>query len=490
MRTGAVYRASLDDGRAVFVDGGRVTNVAEAPAFAGVVDTIAGLYDAAAEQFEMQLRHPDLGVTMNRVYIQPRSIEDLRTRREAITRWAERTNGFVGRSPDHVGGFFAGFASAPSVFDDAREGTGANAARLYRRMVEEDLYLSYTIIPPQNAVAKPGEPGSGRVAQVAVAEERPDGMLVRGAQMLGTGSAVSDLLFVSCIKPLRPDETDQAVSFVVPIATEGLRLHCRRPYAVGQPSSFDYPLSTRFDEPDAMVVFDDVLVPWEDVLVCRDVAMVRDQFHRTAAHVLGNTQAQIRFTTKLKFLLGLAASVVEANSLGKVPAVVDKMGELAALASFVEGMVLAAESTAAADEFGIFRPNRRFLYGAMGLQSELYPRVLHVLRELSGAGVIGTPSSYRDLVSPQTEPDMSGFLAESHEDAEARTKLFKLVWDAVGSEFAGRHHQYEMFYAGAPFVARGYAQRNYGFEEAQALAQRFLDSYSLDEHSPLATAPR
>ncbi|MEA2246727.1 MAG: 4-hydroxyphenylacetate 3-monooxygenase [Solirubrobacteraceae bacterium] len=490
MRTSAEYRAALHDGRAVFVDGEQVASVAEAPAFAGVVDTIAGLYDAAAGQPEMQVRHPDLGVTMNRVYIQPRSVEDLRMRREAITAWAERTNGFVGRSPDHVGGFFAGFASAPSVFDAAREGTGSNAARLYRRMVEEDLYLSYTIIPPQNAVQKPGAPDAGRVAQVAVAEERDDGMVVRGAQMLGTGSAVSDLLFVSCIKPLRRDEQDQAVSFVVPIATAGLRLHCRRPYAVGQPSAFDYPLSTRFDEPDAMVIFDDVLVPWEDVLVCRDVDMVRDQFHRTAAHVLGNTQAQIRFATKLKFLLGLAASVVEANSLGKVPAVVDRMGELAALASFVEGMVLAAESTAAADEFGICRPNRRFLYGAMGLQAELYPRVLHVLRELSGAGVIGTASSYRDLVSPVTEPDMSGFLAESHEDLVARTKLFKLVWDAIGSEFAGRHHQYEMFYAGAPFVARGYAQRNYGFDEAQALAQRFLDSYSLGEHSERAGAPR
>ena len=167
--------------------------------------------------------------------------------------------------------------------------------------------------------------------------------------MLGTGTAVSDVLYVSCIKPLRPDEEDFAVSFVIPVAAEGLRLYCRRPYAVGQPSAFDFPLSTRFDEPDAMAVFDDVFVPWEDVLVYRSVDGVRDQFHRTAAHVLGNTQAQIRFTTKLKFLLGLASCVVETNGLGKIPAVVDRMGELAALASFVEGQVLAAESTAEID---------------------------------------------------------------------------------------------------------------------------------------------
>jgi 4-hydroxyphenylacetate 3-monooxygenase len=488
MRTGAEYRAALDDGRTVFVDGEKVARVADAPAFRGIVNTIGRLYDTAAESADMQTTHPEYGVTMNRVYMQPRSIDELRERREAITRWAELTNGFVGRSPDHVGGFLAGFASAPSVFDAGREGFGANAVRLYRQMIAEDLYLSYTIIPPQNAAANPGSPADGQVSQVAVAGERDGGIVVRGAQMLGTGSAVSDLLYVSCIKPLRPGEEDFALSFVIPVATDGLKLFCRRPYAVGQPSAFDYPLSTRFDEPDSMAVFDDVFVPWENVLVYRSVDLVRDQFHRTAAHVLGNTQAQIRFTVKTKFLLGLAASVVETNGLGKIPAVQDSMGELAALGSFVEGMVLAAESSAAVDEHGICRPNKRFLYGAMGLQSELYPRVLHILRELSGAGVIGTASSYHDLVSEQTAPDMARYLAESPEDLEARTKLFKLVWDAVGSEFAGRHHQYEMFYAGAPFVARGYASRNYGFEEARGLAQRFLDSYSLAEQTDLAGA--
>jgi 4-hydroxyphenylacetate 3-monooxygenase len=116
----------------------------------------------------------------------------------------------------------------------------------------------------------------------------------------------------------------------------------------------------------------------------------------------------------------------------------------------------------------------------MGLQAELYPRVLHVLRELSGAGVIGTPSSYRDLLSEHTEPYMSRYLAESRDDLERRTKLFKLVWDAVGSEFAGRHHQYEMFYAGAPFVVKGYAFRNYGFEGPVADVDEFLAGYGVD----------
>jgi 4-hydroxyphenylacetate 3-monooxygenase len=488
VRSGDEYLAGIQDGRSVYVDGQKVTNVVESPAFSGAARTVAELFDEASQSADMQTTHPELGSTINRVYIQPRSIDDLRARREAVTRWAQVSNGFMGRSPDHVGGFIAGFASAPELFEQGRAGFGENARELYRRMVEDDLYLSYTILPPQNAASRPGAPADARVSQVGVVEERADGMVVAGAQALGTGTALSDLLFVSCIKPMRPGEEDFAISFVTPVNAPGLRLYCRRPYAVGQPSSFDYPLSSRFDEPDSMAVFDEVFVPWENVLVCRSIDLVRDQFHRTSAHVLGNTQAQTRFVTKLKFLLGLALSVVEANGLGPIPAVQDKLGELASLTAIVEGMVLAAESSAAVDEYGICKPNPRFLYGAMGLQAELYPRVLHIVRELSGAGVIGTPSSYLDLTSSETEPDLTQYLAESTEDLETRTKLFKLVWDAIGSEFAGRHHQYEMFYAGAPFVARGYAQRNYGMQEPKELAQRFLDSYSIADSVNLAGA--
>lgn len=487
MRTGAEYLAGLRDDRRVYLDGRRVPDVTDHPAFAGVARSVARLYDTASAEPEMQYAHPALG-TINKVYLQPRSIDELRERRAASTRWAELSCGFVGRSPDHVGGFLAGFAAAPAVFDAHRAGFGAHAEQLYAKVAGEDLYASYAIVPPQNSAPKPGQSGEVARKQVAVVEERPDGIVVQGAQMLGTGTAISDLLFVSCIKPLRPGEEDVAIAFSVPLAADGVKVYCRRPYAVGQPSDFDYPLSTRFDEPDSMIVFDHVFVPWEDVLVYRSIEGVRDQFHRTPAHVLGNTQAQIRLMAKTKFLLGLTVSMCEANGTLGLAAVQDRLGELASLTSLIEGMVLGAEAAAELDEFGICRPSARLLYGVMGLQSELYPRLLHLIRELAGAGVIATPSSFRDLVSDETRGDLADFLADSPADLEARTKLFKLVWDAVGSEFAGRHHQYEMFYAGAPFVARGYAQRNYGFDEVKALARGFLDSYGLSDVASQAIA--
>jgi 4-hydroxyphenylacetate 3-monooxygenase len=298
--------------------------------------------------------------------------------------------------------------------------------------------------------------------------------------MLGTAASVADYLFVSCIVPLKPGDEDYALSFVVPLGARGLKLYCRRPYAPASPSAFDYPLSTRFDESDALVVFDDVLVPWENVFVYRNVELIRAQFFETAAHVLGNTQAQIRLVQKLKFLLGLARKITATTRVDQIPTVQEKLGELASLASIVEGMVLAAEATCVVRD-GVAWPNPRFLYGAMGLQAELYPRVLHLVRELAGGGLLQVPDTAEELTSPETATDMERYLGSPGINAVERVKLFKAAWDAVGSEFGSRHHQYEMFYAGAPHVARGYAYRAYGYEETLQIVESFLDSYAAEQ---------
>ncbi|MEX1141082.1 MAG: 4-hydroxyphenylacetate 3-hydroxylase N-terminal domain-containing protein [Thermoleophilaceae bacterium] len=482
MRSGADYLEALDDGRKVYVDGAPVDGIATHPAFKGIAATIASLYDFAADPAnEMTYVAPETGEPALKPFMIPRSREDLAARRAAIASWAGVTHGFVGRSPDHVGGFLAGFASDPGVFDRDGRQLGQNVARWYRKLLAESPFLTYAIIPPQVSRATTAAGWEDDYVQVGVVEERDDGIVVRGSQMLGTGTAVSDHVFVSCIKPLTPDDVDHALSFVVPVGASGLKVYCRRPYAVGQPSSFDYPLTTRYDESDALLVFDDVLVPWEDVFVCRDVEGLRAQFFQTPAHILGNSQAQIRFISKLKFLIGLARRICEVNQIDKIPSVVEKLADLASLAAVVEGMEIASEATATTNGAGVVHPNPRFLYGAMGLQSEVYPRVLHVIRELVGGGVIQLPSSYRELVEAETRDDIARYVQSPGVTSEERVKLFKLAWDAIGSEFAGRHHQYEMFYAGAPFVAKGYAYRNYGFDEPLAAVDAFMSSYSLSD---------
>jgi 4-hydroxyphenylacetate 3-monooxygenase len=491
MRTGAEYFAALADGRTVYLDGGPVVDVATHPAFAGIVASVAELYDFAANPSNgMGWTDPNTGVFGNKAFLIPRSAADLSARRAAISRWARLTHGFVGRGPDHVAGFLAGFASAPEVFDRPGRSYGRHVVDFYHRMVREDLFMTCVIVPPRTDRSQPSQGGERDFIQVGVVRERSDGIVVGGCQMLGTGAAIADYILVSCIRPLRPGDEAYALSFVVPLSAPGLKIYCRRPYAPAATSEFDYPLSARYDESDAMVVFDDVFIPWPEVFVYRDVEGVRGQFFSTAAHVLVNTQAQIRLIEKMKFIVGVARKITMMNRADRLPSVQEKLADLASLAALVEGMVLAAENTCEIDEFGVARPHPRFVYAPMCLQTEIYPRALDILRDLSGGAIVALPSSYRELVEEDTREDMRRYLGTTGVCAIDRVKLMKLAWDIVGSEFAGRHLQYEMFYAGASFVTKGYAYRNYGYGESIARVDDFLATCQLPNNTgPTNTAP-
>lgn len=483
MRTGANYLDSLSDGRTVILDGTVVDDVRTHPAFSAIAQTISELYDIAADpENGMQYHSAEIDGTANLVFSAPKTRDELTSRRHAIETWARHTHGWVGRSPDHVGSFFAGFGSHSDVFTNEDHDFAGNVKRYYERILRENLYVSYAIIPPQVSRATTASGWEGEYLQVGVVKETAEGIIVRGSQMLATGGPISDEVFVTCIKPLGPDDVDFAISFALPAATAGMKMYCRRPYAPATTSRFDYPLTSAYDEPDALIVFDDVLVPWDRVFIDRDVATLRRQFFETGAHAIGNWQAQIRFMTKLRFVAAVARKVTQVNQTDRIPGVQEKLGELAAIVSSVESAVLAAEYTAEPDAVGVLIPGKRALYGAMGLQSETYPRVIQILRDLVGGGVLQLPSSIRDLHSDVSAADIARYVQSPGVPSEERVKLFKLAWDIIGSEFAGRHQQYEMFYAGAPFVVKGaYTFRNFGYEQLVEQLDEFLASYSASD---------
>src|SRR5262249_55453368 len=159
------------------------------------------------------------------------------------------------------------------------------------------------------------------------------------------------------------------------------KLYPRRPFALPADNAADYPLSSRFDESDCYVIFDNVFVPWEHVFIYRNLDICRDQWWKTPAHALGNHQAQVRYVTKLRFMMGLAKKMNESTGNDAHPPVQIVMGELAALATVYESMLLAQE-VAATIEDGVLWPSRTTLYAAMALQSELNGRMLEIIREL------------------------------------------------------------------------------------------------------------
>jgi 4-hydroxyphenylacetate 3-monooxygenase len=483
MRTGKDYINSIRDYRTIYIDGQMISDVTKSPYFSGIIGTISELYNFSSEEKNGMVFNTKWGTKGNKVFMIPENCGEILDRHSAIEKWAKISMGFVGRSPDHVGGFIAGFASNTSIFDKGSRKFSDNVSRFYRKLVDDDLYVSYAIIPPQVDRSKKSHEQYDRFIQVGVVDELQEGIVVRGSQMLATGAAVSDYLFVSCIPPLGEGDEDYALSFVLPISTKGLKLYCRPPYGTNKSSLFDYPMSTRFDESDALVVFDDVFVPWENIFVYRDVKLLQSQFFETPAHAFGNNQAQIRLAVKLRFIAGIAAKVARINGTDRIQGVVEKLGELASLASFVEGMTKASEYTGTTRNEA-FWPNPRYLYGPMGLQAEIYPRALGILRELAGAGVLQVPSTFHELENSDSAKDIDRYVRSTNTSSREKIKLFKLAWDIIGSEFAGRNLQYEMFYAGAPYVSRMYAYRNFDYDSAVSMVEEFMKSYDIDSANP------
>ncbi|MER5185310.1 4-hydroxyphenylacetate 3-hydroxylase N-terminal domain-containing protein [Streptomyces sp. NPDC002896] len=482
-RSGKEYIEGLRDGRRVFIDGEFVSDVTCHPAFQGAVESIARVYDLAhdpANADVMTYRSPKNGEPVNRSFLIPRSEDDLRTRRIALRRSAEVTLGLMGRGPEHVAGFLAGWAGRQDVFAAGGDRYADNIVRFYEHVRDNDLYCSYAIVPPQIDRSKPAHQQADPHLYAGVKEEREDGIVLAGAQMLGTGAAISDYLILSCIVPLRPGDEDHAISVAIPLGAEGLKVYSRRGYAEAATSLYDYPLASRFDETDALIVLDDVFVPWEHVFVYRDLDITSAQWNRTPAHLLGNNQAQIRFSVKLDLLAGMAKRIAEMNGTDAFPPVRGTLGELAAHASMVSGLVYAQEQNCDIDEHGIAWPGRAECYTTMTLQSEFYPKLLGLVRDLCGGGVIQLPSSAADYGHPEARADLERYVQSPGWPSEERVKLLKLVWDMVGSEFASRHQQYEMFYAGAPFLVRSRMTQMYDFDRATALVDRALAGYGVN----------
>jgi 4-hydroxyphenylacetate 3-monooxygenase len=476
MRTGGDYLRSLQDGRRVYLDGERVGDVTKHPAFRQAARSIANLFDIAADpalRERMTFPSPKTGAPVWRCFQIPKSAADLKARRLFSETWAEATFGLMGRTPDHVASFFAGYAAAPQVLAaGGNQKFADNAVAFYEFMRDNYVYASYAIVPPQIDRSKPAHKQSDPTLYAGVVKERDDGIVISGAQQLATGGPLSDYIHLSCIHPLQPGDENYANCVAVPVAADGVKLYPRRPFARAG-NAFDFPLSSRFDESDAYVVFDNVFVPWERVFIYRNVELSRDQWFKTPSHAYGNHQAQVRYVTKLRFMAGLAERMNEMTGNVAAPPVQIMMGELAALATVYESMLLAHE-TAAPLRDGVLWPSVVILYSAMALQSELNGRMLEIIRELAGSAFITLPSSAADFDNPEIAADLERYMRSASTDAKSRVALMRLIWDFLGSEFGSRHAQYEKFYGGASFLVKQNVYRNFDFKRATALVDRAL----------------
>jgi len=482
-KDGKEYLESLHDGRQLYIDGALVRNHVDHPAFRGSILSSAALYDYQRQPENldrMTFKSPRTGDRVNRMWQLPSSYAELVERRKALESWANLSCGFLGRSPDHVASALSGMYMGMDLFQFHGAKFAKALSDYYEYARDNDLYLTYAIVNPQADRSRSAGDQALEFLAAGVVDEDDDGITIKGAKMLATGCPMANEVMVASIQPLKAGEEKYSFTAMVPLNAEGLKILSRKSYEASAVSKFDNPLSFSFDENDSVLYFDEVKVPWERVFVHNDVQMAAAQWHSIPTHAYQNYQCQIRFSVKMRFLLGLARKICEANGIIGIPPVRETLGQMAAEVSMVEGLVESMEI--AGSLYGkYYVPNSQRLYAASVLTQQLYPKFLHTLRELAGGGMIMLPSSVADFADPQISELIERTQLSPATDSVGRVKLFKLAWDAVGSEFGSRHVQYEMFYSGANMVTRGHAFRAYDWDKAVALVDNVMASYDLPD---------
>ncbi|MEV0326018.1 4-hydroxyphenylacetate 3-hydroxylase N-terminal domain-containing protein [Micromonospora echinospora] len=482
--TGAEYVESLRDGREVWLDGERIRDVTTHPAFRNPVRMTARLYDAlhdpdTADRLTVPTDTGGGGRT-HAFFRAPRSAEDLLADRVAITEWARMTYGWMGRSPDYKASFLGTLGANADFYQPFRD----NALRWYRESQERVLYWNHAIIhPPVDRNLPPDEVAD---TFVHVERETDAGVVVSGAKVVATGSAITHYNFVAHHGlPIRRKEF--ALVCTIPVGAPGVKLICRPSYtaAAAARSPFDYPLSSRLDENDTIFVLDKVLVPWENVFVYHDVERANDFFPGSGFVPRFTFHGCIRLTVKLEFLAGLLAKALEITGTADYRGVRSRFGEVLAWRNLFAGISDAMARNPLPWAGGSVLPNPEYGMAYRWFMTVGYPRVKEIIEQDVGSGLIYVNSSTRDFANPEVRPYLDRYLRGSNGyQAQDRVKVMKLLWDCVGTEFAGRHELYERNYAGNHEGVRldlvRQAETTGRLDEFRALVDRCLAEYDLD----------
>jgi 4-hydroxyphenylacetate 3-monooxygenase len=286
---------------------------------------------------------------------------------------------------------------------------------------------------------------------VHVVKEKDDGILVSGAKTLGTGSAMTNATFVAQNSATTLDKDkakDFALVFIAPLDTPGTKLLCRPSYESKATSPFDQPLSSRFDENDAVLLFDNAFIPWENILVYRDPERANSFFRHSRFVNRYTLQSATRLAVKLDFMAGLFARGIEANGTDTFRGVQAALGEILAWRNLVWGMTAAMCLDPETAPGGAVVPRQEYAYSMRVFGSQCWPAMRYIFEKQLAVSLLMTPSSYKDLQNEELQPLIEKYYRGSSSSAADRIKLFKLIWDAIGSEFGARHELYEINYSG------------------------------------------
>lgn len=449
-RSGNNYLTALKKlGAEIWLGGERVGDVTSHPAFRNCARSIASLYDMQSEHPEQMTYRTDDGGRAGLSFIRARNLEDVRRRSRMMKAWADFSGGMLGRTPDYLNVSIAAMAAAHQFFADSDPRFGDNVVNYYNEARKHDWCATHTLVNPRASRAQGWAGHTDEELALRVVEKRADGIVVRGCRMLATLAPLSEelLVFPSTVLKAEPAAEPFALAFAIPCNAKGLKFICRDALDPGR-SHFDYPLSSRFEEMDCVVLFEDVIVPWERVFLCGDVKRCNALYAETNAVVHMMHQVAVKNIAKAEFLLGIAVRIAEVADSLSLQHVRERIAEMIMTAEVMRSCLRAAEADAAQDKWGCFVPARPPLDTARNLFPRLYPRLVEILQLNSSSHLVATPSE-KDFEGP-LRPEIERYYQAAGADARDRVALYRLAWDAAGSAFAGRQVLYERFFFGDP----------------------------------------
>jgi 4-hydroxyphenylacetate 3-monooxygenase len=484
--TGDEYLESIRDGREIWIYGERVKDVTTHPAFRNTARMIARLYDALHDPARKDVltapTDTGSGGFTHKFYLPSKNAEEMVGARDAIAEWARVTYGWIGRSPDYKAAFLATLGANSSFY----EPYDGNARTWYKKVQEEVSFVNHAIVNPPVDRDKPLD--EVKDVYMHVEKETDGGLIVSGAKVVATTSSLTHLNFIANNGALPIKTKEFAFVCIVPTDAQGVKLFCRPSYemmaeAVGTP--FDYPLSSRMDENDSILVFDKVFVPYENVFAYGDIDKVNTFFPRSGFLPRFMFQGCTRLAVKLDFLAGLLLKAVEATGVKDFRGVQAAVGEVLAWRNLFWGLTDAMARTPTPWTPGYVLPNLDYGLAYRVMASLAYPKIKEIIENQLASALIYLPSSARDFQNPAIRPYLDQFVRGSNGyTAVDRVKLMKLMWDAIGTEFGGRHELYERNYFGnhesIRFETLMVAEKSGAAARYKGFAEQCLSEYNLD----------
>jgi 4-hydroxyphenylacetate 3-monooxygenase len=484
--TGAEFLESLRDGREVYIYGELVKDVTSHPAFRNAAASIALLYDALHDKAQQGVltapTDTGSGGYTHKFFKAARSREDLAAQRDAIAAWARLTYGWLGRSPDYKASFLNTLGANAGFYGKFAD----NARAWHKRAQEAVLYLNHAIVNPPIDRNKPVE--QVKDVYITVQKETDAGIYVSGAKVVATNSALTHYNFLG--QNMGQEITDPAmvVMFIAPMNTPGIKLICRASYemaaaAVGSP--WDYPLTSRFDENDAIFVFDNAFIPWENVLIHRDVDRLKNFYPQSGFFNGFTMQGCTRLAVKLDFIAGLLCKAARTTGVEAFRGVQAQIGEVIGWRNLFWALTDAMVHNPVPWVDGAVLPNAQACSTYRLFMTEAYPAVRSIVEKVIASGLIYLPSHARDFKNPAIDKYLARYVRGSNNiDYRERIKIMKLLWDAIGTEFGGRHELYEMNYSGSHELIRIFplqqAQGSGALKQMEALAEQCMADYDED----------